>query len=459
MGGPTPQDLTPTSASSSSFVRVGSGKSTPKSRPEVALYVPRFKRHQDNAAVAASAPGTSSAASSAASSATYAPSSVTAAISPANAATLGSSSAGLSSERRPTSGNVEPYRRLDREERRRRMEDDWRRRDYDHDDDLEAAETTTTTRWWGRGEGGGGSGGRGVSELMENEEGRRGGSRLDGAVDTSPTHARHRAHEGSPSTTKQSKRRQKKKLKKSSSKSRRDEEQVEEEEGEEDEDARRNGPCVYVGERASGDEEEGEEESSEAETRRKEARKQRKEEKERRRADRERRRREKEKRRKMEGVKGEGEEEEERRSALTATLNGSMADRTIPYDVADRGTVVTSSSSVARAPAPLADDPAIVGIIPGPLISGLSVDEAVEEDSSVLIRGPKMIEDPLPSHDPTVSQINQKPRRNYWATRSSVHSFACTAHSFTCSGLLASLVPSAALTRSLALLTPSLVGE
>ena len=163
----------------------------------------------------------------------------------------------------------------------------------------------------------------------------------------------------------------------------------------------------------------------------------------------------------MEGVKGEGEEEEEeeRRSALTATLNGSMADRTIPYDVADRGTVVTSSSSVARAPAPLADDPAIVGIIPGPLISGLSVDEAVEEDSSVLIRGPKMIEDHLPSHDPTVSQINQKPRRKYWATRSSVRSHrslvrllqtARFARAFRCAHSFA---------RSLTSLTPSLVGQ
>ena len=40
-------------------------------------------------------------------------------------------------------------------------------------------------------------------------------------------------------------------------------------------------------------------------------------------------------------------------------------------------------------------------------------------------------------------------RRKYWATRSSVRLFARTAHSFT-SGLLASLAPSAALTRWLA---------
>ena len=41
-------------------------------------------------------------------------------------------------------------------------------------------------------------------------------------------------------------------------------------------------------------------------------------------------------------------------------------------------------------------------------------------------------------------------RCEYWATRSSVRSFARTAHSFACSGLLASLAPSAALTCSLA---------
>ena len=44
----------------------------------------------------------------------------------------------------------------------------------------------------------------------------------------------------------------------------------------------------------------------------------------------------------------------------------------------------------------------------------------------------------------------QESRRKYWATRSSVRSFARTAHSFACSGLLASLAPSAALTHSLA---------
>ena len=47
-------------------------------------------------------------------------------------------------------------------------------------------------------------------------------------------------------------------------------------------------------------------------------------------------------------------------------------------------------------------------------------------------------------------------RIEYWATRSSVRSFARTAYSFACSGLLTSLAPSAALTRSL---TPSLVGK
>merc|ERR1712081_71167 len=50
----------------------------------------------------------------------------------------------------------------------------------------------------------------------------------------------------------------------------------------------------------------------------------------------------------------------------------------------------------------------------------------------------------------TVVWNKQEWRRKYWATRSSLRSFACTAHSFACYGLLASLVPSAALTRSLA---------
>ena len=40
-------------------------------------------------------------------------------------------------------------------------------------------------------------------------------------------------------------------------------------------------------------------------------------------------------------------------------------------------------------------------------------------------------------------------RAKYWATRSSVRSFARTAHSFACFGLLASLAPSASLPRSL----------
>ena len=38
----------------------------------------------------------------------------------------------------------------------------------------------------------------------------------------------------------------------------------------------------------------------------------------------------------------------------------------------------------------------------------------------------------------------------YWAIRSSVHSFTCTAHSFACSALLALLARSTALIRSLA---------
>ena len=45
---------------------------------------------------------------------------------------------------------------------------------------------------------------------------------------------------------------------------------------------------------------------------------------------------------------------------------------------------------------------------------------------------------------------SQEYRLKYWATRSSVRSFARTAHLFACSRLLALLAPSAALTRSLA---------
>ena len=59
----------------------------------------------------------------------------------------------------------------------------------------------------------------------------------------------------------------------------------------------------------------------------------------------------------------------------------------------------------------------------------------------------------------TVVWNKQEYRLKYWATRSSVRSFARTAHSFTCFGLLALLAPSAALTRSLTSLTPSLVGQ
>ena len=50
----------------------------------------------------------------------------------------------------------------------------------------------------------------------------------------------------------------------------------------------------------------------------------------------------------------------------------------------------------------------------------------------------------------TVGQINQEYRLQYWATRSSIRSFPCTAHTFACSRLLALPAPSAALTRSLA---------
>ena len=52
--------------------------------------------------------------------------------------------------------------------------------------------------------------------------------------------------------------------------------------------------------------------------------------------------------------------------------------------------------------------------------------------------------------DGTVGQNSQELGGKYWVTRSSVCSIAHTAHLFACSGLLALLAPSAALTRSLA---------
>ena len=67
--------------------------------------------------------------------------------------------------------------------------------------------------------------------------------------------------------------------------------------------------------------------------------------------------------------------------------------------------------------------------------------------SSIVATNPQIHASTNPS---TMVQISQESRRKYWATRSSVRSFARTAHSFACSGLLASLAPSAALTRSLA---------
>ena len=60
---------------------------------------------------------------------------------------------------------------------------------------------------------------------------------------------------------------------------------------------------------------------------------------------------------------------------------------------------------------------------------------------------------------PTMVDNSQEYRLKYWAPCSSVRLFARTAHSFACSGLLASLAPSAALTHSLTSLTPSLVGK
>ena len=62
-------------------------------------------------------------------------------------------------------------------------------------------------------------------------------------------------------------------------------------------------------------------------------------------------------------------------------------------------------------------------------------------------RLPMMMTTSLPC---TVVWNKQESGRKYLATRSSVRSFARTAHSFACSRLLAMLAPSAALTRSLA---------
>ena len=59
-----------------------------------------------------------------------------------------------------------------------------------------------------------------------------------------------------------------------------------------------------------------------------------------------------------------------------------------------------------------------------------------------------------------VGQNNQESRLEYWATRSSVRSFARTAHSFACSALVALLACSTALICLLACsLTPELVGK
>ena len=57
---------------------------------------------------------------------------------------------------------------------------------------------------------------------------------------------------------------------------------------------------------------------------------------------------------------------------------------------------------------------------------------------------------PWPIDMRTMVENRKEHRCKYWAAHSSVRSFARTAHSFACSGLLASLAPSAALTRSLA---------
>ena len=59
----------------------------------------------------------------------------------------------------------------------------------------------------------------------------------------------------------------------------------------------------------------------------------------------------------------------------------------------------------------------------------------------------------------TVGQNNQEYRLEYWATRSSVRSYARITHPFACAALLAFLARSTALARLLTLLTPSLVGK
>ena len=56
---------------------------------------------------------------------------------------------------------------------------------------------------------------------------------------------------------------------------------------------------------------------------------------------------------------------------------------------------------------------------------------------------------PVPPLENITWVIGNHMGRKYWATRSSVRSFARTAHSFACSGLFALLVSSAALTHSL----------
>ena len=65
----------------------------------------------------------------------------------------------------------------------------------------------------------------------------------------------------------------------------------------------------------------------------------------------------------------------------------------------------------------------------------------------------------VPFHPSTVGQNIRKKILEFGNTRSSVHSFARTAHSFACSTLITSLAHSAALTRLLTSLIPELVGQ
>ena len=52
---------------------------------------------------------------------------------------------------------------------------------------------------------------------------------------------------------------------------------------------------------------------------------------------------------------------------------------------------------------------------------------------------PESVSSDYVTYQVTMGQINQEPRCKYWATHSSAHSFARTAHSLACSALFTSL--------------------